>query len=495
MASDPICQIGVELDNIQTLASECHARMCRDEIEVPQTREDLAQLRQRYGMGQFKPQNHSGIKRGRELHQRLRALGAQQLIDEAMVGSVPKLIEFFDLISMVAQVTPEGAVFNSSVNIGPEARTALGPLIKRLGSDTNTGSLLLSFLQYESFDGGDQIFFPQVSGEVEKFFTVELPSNATNPSPQELAMVRSAYKIGWSSMTNSRRREIQRIVRDVIVLPLRRERLNLTALMQEWLRIGRESLESDLREAELTCNLSDFYRRRAEKMQSSGGVSEWEMQARKGLRSQVINIFSGSERTAVESVLDQCKVKVYYPEAMQRVDRTGLIKELDEVRAALGSCGLQGQLYDHVALAYGGELRLNLSASTLAYGGDNVFFHEMGHCFSQALTRAGLSESSTRLKGLFSCLRSMHGGTDRYLEEDFADWISARIAPDSMNVGCYLSDVIQLSTVNYEPHPQDNHSSPLFRALHGSVLRGEALPPSCSSLISQSERRPIACGL
>lgn len=496
IAADSTCLPGLEIDNRQTLANECYAGMCRDEVNIPQTRDELAQMRQQYGIPQFKPQNHSGLKRGNALLQRFRTLNAQQLVDVAIDGSVAQLTELRDLMGMVAMETSDSAVFLSSVNLSPEEKAALVPSIKNFFSNMGKGRLLLDYLEQNSFSG-QSVF--QAGGEdfassIREFYEIELPTSATAPTPQELAVLRSAFTNGWSSMTNGRRKEIRRILRDMMVLPLRGERQRVTSLVQESLRIGMERIESEIQGAEFTCNLSDFYRRRAAQMQSSGVLKDWEKQARTGMHSQIINLLSGSERAAVESTLNSCKVKLQIPNAESHESVTGLVKEVREVQALIGSCELQVQPTDNVSLNFG-QLELNVSGSTLAYGGSNVFFHEMGHCLSQALIGAGVLESSPRIAGLLSCMRSMHGGSGRYLEEDFADWISVRIAPDAMNIGCYLSGVLKPSTVSYEPHPQDNHSSPLFRALHGAVLRGEELPPSCSSLISQSERRPIACGL
>lgn len=120
--------------------------------------------------------------------------------------------------------------------------------------------------------------------------------------------------------------------------------------------------------------------------------------------------------------------------------------------------------------------------------GVNVIAHELGHLlYNQLENHAGSSTNSKQwFESTKSCLVGQHDESgSQYLMEDWADFVSAKIALSPKNTACMLYNEnsagallqFSLSTTS------DSHSSPLFRLLNFEVQRGREIPAQCAAAL------------
>lgn len=122
---------------------------------------------------------------------------------------------------------------------------------------------------------------------------------------------------------------------------------------------------------------------------------------------------------------------------------------------------------------------LNLSPLTIRFPerGRAVAFHEYGHklsLFVRSKNASKISREATEKRRL--CLASLHDGSEKYVEEDWADMISAAAGGENKN--CYwVSPREGLSLAN--SNTKDSHSSGFFRTLHHHLTAGQSVPAVC----------------
>lgn len=155
-----------------------------------------------------------------------------------------------------------------------------------------------------------------------------------------------------------------------------------------------------------------------------------------------------------------------------------------------------GGLTDHVITGFG-HVGISWQSVRFLDLGLSVIAHEFGHVISAVLRK----ESS--LDSLKRCLNSLHGNDQEINkdEEDFADWIAARVARrvrstgsvDVGNIGCILMDHNSTRwgtdaglTLRYPREvnqvSKDVHSTNFYRLLNFQTQSESQMPRSCETI-------------
>lgn len=115
-----------------------------------------------------------------------------------------------------------------------------------------------------------------------------------------------------------------------------------------------------------------------------------------------------------------------------------------------------------------------------------IAFHEYSHSLSGFILRGRkISEHS---KGKFdewrSCLTQAKGGSKKFLEEDFADLMAYNLGGRRMDLFCQrLNDEYADQFTVIQGDRDYEHSSKLFRLLHGALINGE-IPQVCTQALA-----------
>jgi hypothetical protein len=143
-----------------------------------------------------------------------------------------------------------------------------------------------------------------------------------------------------------------------------------------------------------------------------------------------------------------------------------------------------------------------------------VLYHELGHMLSNSLAEGKKnkqlsSQTSKMYSHAQSCLAAFHrsekGKGKQYVEEDFADMVSAIVeeGTNKNNVGCFLMASLMVDDAENQntkgisllrnTNKQDTHSAPSFRLFHIEKVMRNKLPQSCEKYANKvGDRRQFS---
>lgn len=488
----------------EELVQLCQLNLCGSEPEIPRTSADLARLRAEHGLPAFKPQDFGRLRSAREAEQLLRATSARQVVESYLSSTPGDSSTILGFVYELAELKVFSAdvIFNSSATLTPE----MSREVSRFLVNINAAWSLENLIEEEDQPGRAGSRLSEVAlSWVNEFMEVSVDATATAPTRAEVEELRSFVREGRPLGTEEQRSRLARTIDHLKKKQVRDNRELFEGIVQESMRLLQESLSAALEQSEVLCDLRDYYNRRAQSVVTEGTLQTWQRQAESGLTSRVLPEIPQQLRQQMLAETGRCRVELKPAEQDYAAPPSsgGLRNLAGQVNEAIGElkvCSRETRPSDNVRINPVGEGVISLSASTLVYGNTGVYFHEIGHCYSRALKKMSFDpQTKARVEGLRSCLASMHGGSQQYVEEDFADWLSVRLSPESANFGCYLIDVAETHPYAarsslYDSDPADKHSNVLFRAIHMHLARGLELHPSCSALMRQKDERPVACG-
>ncbi len=492
----------------QELSRQCQLNLCTRELEIPQTTEDLARLRAQHGLPAFSPLTSNELNSARAARQLLRGVSARQLVDDFLNGSDTQNAALLEYTNSIFLDNGEELVINSSAGL----TESMGVELRRFHDNLRTSETFQYLINYDSEGSFLDGYSDEELAKFESFFNVTLDVNSTGPNLADLEFARNFFREGRRTNSTNKRHRLARIVGQILKKQINDQHATFVEIAQRSIDMLQESLDTAVSEGSLLCDLSDYYSRRAQAVAGEGILQTWQNQARAGFTEGVLTGLPQNIREHILTESQRCSVEVQIPSVNEVVSRGGFREEnryattpVVEAQIAIGNieaCRALTLPTDSISVSTEGEGTISLSTSTLVYGGADVYYHELGHCYSRILRRTTFDpETASELSAFRSCLSSMHGGSEQYIEEDFADWVSARISPRSDGLGCHLLELISgqpgmaVNDSLYDSNPLDNHSNALFRALHVRMVQGQEVHSSCRELMSQKDERPVACGL
>ncbi len=145
--------------------------------------------------------------------------------------------------------------------------------------------------------------------------------------------------------------------------------------------------------------------------------------------------------------------------------------------------GLAPEQIDDAASTISTKVRVSPLSVRAGAAADGIVLHELAHkLFRNLRTNHRMSAHSQGIhQNIKTCLTSLHlPATQTYLDEDYADFISALIGgSQNSNLACFLVRQDDPTYILQNADPADSHSSGFFRLLHYELLQKNQLPESC----------------
>lgn len=271
-----------------------------------------------------------------------------------------------------------------------------------------------------------------------------------------------------------------------------------------------------------SCQLATYMTGRAENTNPEAAFQEAKRQAIRGLHQNFLSKLSDHSRRLIETAISQ---DPFVPVQFDREIYPDFPKHTAEIRPFIDQMNptnylLQSRVFHHAEQfvcsvesfiprdQFDGN-GISTSLFTIATGHPDILAHELGHWVSDKMNAPEMSATSrAKFTTLQRCLTGFYSDNSGYrTEEDFADWFMNSTVP-STGIGCTLDSTVPLlwnfvvgdrstsAADPYAPQAGDNHSSGLFREIHGKMVRGENLSLACRQLMDQSpQARPVRCNL